>query len=189
MSVIITGDRILLRDFLPSDLDTVLGWHRGGEWREFDAPWHQVEYPAAQEEQEEFAERFLTWCEVPEESARRRAAIAMKEGKLLGWVVCYGYKRHPAACRIGIDICEDVHLNKGLGTEALGLWVDYLFTHSDFHKIGIDTWFFNVRMRRVAENLGFVFEGAERELREWQGEWLDLLHFGLLREEWAKRKK
>jgi ribosomal-protein-serine acetyltransferase len=37
---------------------------------------------------------------------------------------------------------------------------------------------------RVAEKLGLVYEGAERELREWQGERLDLVLYGLLRREW-----
>jgi RimJ/RimL family protein N-acetyltransferase len=38
---------------------------------------------------------------------------------------------------------------------------------------------------RVAEKVGFVREGAERELMQWQGEWLDRVHFGMLRKEWG----
>ena len=79
------------------------------------------------------------------------------------------------------------YLNQGVGTEALGLWVDYLFSISDVHRIGLDTWSFSERMMRVAEKLGFVREGAERELVQWQGEWLDLVHFGMLRREWEER--
>jgi RimJ/RimL family protein N-acetyltransferase len=62
--------------------------------------------------------------------------------------------------------------------------VDYLFGISDVHKLGLDTWSFNPRMVRVAEKVGFVYEGRQREMRQWQGEWLDLMHFGILREEW-----
>ena len=115
---------------------------------------------------------------------RRRATIATLEGKLLGWVNRYGDKRFSEAYRVGIDICQDAYLDQGVGTEALGLWVDYLFSNSDVHRIGLDTWSFNGRMMRVAEKLGFVREGAERELIRWQGEWLDLVHFGMLRREW-----
>ncbi|MGD8626968.1 MAG: GNAT family protein [Anaerolineae bacterium] len=39
-------------------------------------------------------------------------------------------------------------------------------------------------MRRVAEKVGFVYEGAERELLTWQGQRLDRVHYGLLRREW-----
>ena len=115
---------------------------------------------------------------------RKRAMIATLEGEPLGWVNRYGDKSFPEAYRVGISIGEDAYLNQGIGTEALGLWVDYLFSNSDVHRIGLDTWSFNARMMRVAEKLGFVREGAERELIQWQGEWLDLVHFGMLRREW-----
>ncbi len=39
-------------------------------------------------------------------------------------------------------------------------------------------------MIRVAEKVEFVYEGRARALRQWQVEWLDLLHFGMLREVW-----
>jgi RimJ/RimL family protein N-acetyltransferase len=39
-------------------------------------------------------------------------------------------------------------------------------------------------MMRVAEKVGFVYEGAERELLGWQGQRLDLVDYGLLRREW-----
>jgi RimJ/RimL family protein N-acetyltransferase len=89
---------------------------------------------------------------------------------------------------VGIDICEDDDLGRGFGTEAFGLWIDYLFLHSEVHRLGLDTWSFNPRMKRVAEKLGLVYEGAERELREWQGQRLDLVHYGLLRREWLARR-
>ncbi len=88
----------------------------------------------------------------------------------------------------GIDICEDEYLGRGIGTQALGLWVDYLFENSDVHRIGLDTWSFNQRMMHVAEKVGFVYEGAQRELREWQGERIDAVHYGMLRREWEARR-
>jgi RimJ/RimL family protein N-acetyltransferase len=39
-------------------------------------------------------------------------------------------------------------------------------------------------MMRVAEKLGLAYEGAEREMVAWQGQRLDLVHYGLLRREW-----
>ncbi len=51
------------------------------------------------------------------------------------------------------------------------------------------TYSFNPRMIRVAEKLGFMHEGTEREVINWQGEWLDRLCFGILRKEWEERRK
>jgi RimJ/RimL family protein N-acetyltransferase len=119
---------------------------------------------------------------------RQSALIATREGRALGWVNRYGAGAATDACKVGIDICEDEFLNRGFGTEALTLWIDYLFANSSFHRIGLDTWSLNPRMVRVAGKLGFVPEGAEREQLEWRGERLDFLHFGLLRSEWERRR-
>lgn len=186
MCIIASGKRVILRDRLPSDVGSYLHWQTHGEWRLYDAPWENEDVPRTAEEEDVFRERFLEKCRQEPSAPRKRATVATLKGEPLGWVNRYGDKRFSEAYRVGIDICEDAYLNQGIGTEALGLWVDYLFANSDVHRIGLDTWSFNRRMMRVAEKVGFVLEGAERELMEWQGEWLDLVHFGMLRREWEK---
>jgi len=137
------------------------------------------------EDEERNREWFMQQLKGGDESwLNKRAVIATPDNTPLGWVSRYGEKDNPHVWFVGIDICEDTYLNLGLGTEALRLWVDHLFAISDVHKLGLDTWSFNPRMIRVAEKVGFVYEGRQREMRQWQGEWLDLLHFGILREEW-----
>jgi RimJ/RimL family protein N-acetyltransferase len=73
-------------------------------------------------------------------------------------------------------------------TKALSLWIDYLFRASGIHRISLDTWSFNPRMMRVAEKLGFTYEGGQRQLVAWRGERLDLVHYGLLRSERPARR-
>jgi RimJ/RimL family protein N-acetyltransferase len=43
-------------------------------------------------------------------------------------------------------------------------------------------------MMHVALKVGFKYEGTESEVRQWQGEWLDLVHYGMLRSEWLNNK-
>jgi RimJ/RimL family protein N-acetyltransferase len=183
MCIIASGERVILRDRLPSDVDSYLRWQTSGEWRRYDAPWEDGPALETTEEEEAFRARFLETCHQELPVPRKRAMIATQEGEPLGWLNRYGDKSFSEAYRVGIDICEDAYLNQGVGTEALGLWVGYLFANSDVHRIGLDTWSFNGRMMRVAEKLGFVREGAERELIQWQGKWLDLVHYGMLRTE------
>jgi RimJ/RimL family protein N-acetyltransferase len=184
---IASGERVILRDRLLSDLESCLRWQTSGEWRLYDAPWEGVRASMTVEEEEEFRARFLEQCQQELPVPRKRATIATWEGEPLGWVNRYGDERFPDTLLVGIDVCEDACLNQGIGTEALGLWVDYLFVNSDVHRIGLDTWSFNRRVMRVAEKLGFTREGTERELIQWQGEWLDRVHFGMLRREWEAR--
>ena len=181
LNIIARDERVMLRGWLASDCGCFVRWWAHGEWRLFDAPWA--------EDEERDQEWFMQQLQGREGSwLNRRAVIATPDNTPIGWVSRYGEGENPHVCFVGIDICEDAFLNCGLGTAALKLWVDHLFAVSDVHKIGLDTWSFNPRMIRVAKKVGFVYEGRQREMRHWQGEWLDLLHFGILREEWQGGK-
>jgi len=180
VEVIAKGELVILRGHMESDRAPYQRWQTEGEWLLFDAPWHE----RSDEKTEDQDKREKRTDTEPDAGPRKMAVIATLENKPLGWVNRYGQGDNPFVWFIGIDICEDEYLNRGYGTEALRLWVDYLFSNSDIHKLCLDTWSFNPRMTRVAEKVGFAYEGSQREMRLWQGEWLDLEHFGILREEW-----
>lgn len=182
------GERVLLRDPIPSDAIAYVHWMGHGEWRSFDAPWEDDGGPVTAARAAELKRHFVEMCAQEPPHPRVRPFIATRDNLPIGWVSRYGETRSPRAWLVGIDICDDRYLNQGLGTEALKLWIDYLFENSDLHRLGLDTWSLNVRMAHVARKIGFVFEGAQRELVEWRGKWLDLLHFGMVRSEWEVRR-
>lgn len=186
ITVLVSGQQVILRDPLPADADSYVHWQTHGEWRMYDAPWEGVRTFMTPQEEETVRQGFLDQCSQRRPFPQQGAMIAtLAEDRPLGWVNRYANDRFPDAWFVGIDICEDASLNRGLGTEALALWVDYLFTNSTIHRLGLDTWSFNPRMMRVAEKVGFKYEGAQRELIEWQGCRLDWVHYGWLRREWA----
>jgi RimJ/RimL family protein N-acetyltransferase len=185
--VIASSERVVLRDRMPSDVDARVRWTTQGEWCLLDAPWEGVCTSMTPEQEAAYRERFLEGCGSELPTPRTRAVIAAREGRPLGWVSRYAKERFVDACFVGINICEDACLNRGYGTEALRLWVDYVFFNLDVHRIGLDTWSFNPRMMHVAEKAGFAYEGAQRELIRWEGEWLDMVHFGMLRREWEEQ--
>jgi RimJ/RimL family protein N-acetyltransferase len=186
MSVIASGDRSILRDRMLSDVDRFIYWQTHGEWRLLDAPWEGVYTSLTAEQETNLRTQFSELCTGELPSPRKSIIIAGRDNRPLGWINRYGDDRKLDTFKVGIDICEDDLLNQGLGTEALGLWVDYLFVNSTVHRIGLDTWSFNPRMIRVAEKLGFSLEGRLREILQWDRQWLDLVHFGLLRTEWEE---
>jgi RimJ/RimL family protein N-acetyltransferase len=59
-------------------------------------------------------------------------------------------------CRIAIKISEIDYQGKGLGKEALSLFIDYLVAEFDLKKIEIDTIHKNIRAYNLYKNLGFV---------------------------------
>jgi len=187
MAVIASGCKTILRDRLSSDADAFIHWRTHGEWRLLDAPWQGVRNSLTSQEEARLREQFLASC-AEQPSPRKMAIIAMTDGRPLGWVNRYDESHSSDTLMVGIDIGEDNALNRGFGTEALGLWVDYLFSNMGVHRIGLDTWSFNPRAIRVAEKLGFVQEGAQREVLQWEGRWLNLIHFGMLRAEWEEKR-
>jgi len=179
------GRDVLLRDYVPSDLPTYLRWMReNGTWKRTDAPWEQLQ-GWGEETQMAHETRFSGFLDASD-NPRRRVAIEVGSG-LIGWVNRYKDGEHPDACMIGIDICEDEMLGRGLGSEALRLWVDYLFSSGSFHRIGLATYSFNHAMQRLAGKLGFREEGRQREIHYWGGEWVDRVFYGLLVSEWKSR--
>lgn len=189
MAIIVTGENVILRDRLESDVDAYIYWQTHGEWRFLDAPWEGFKESLTMEEEVEMRRRFLDSCFEELPSPRETAIIAAKDNRPLGWINGYPDSRSTATRMVGINICVDDMLNGGIGTEAVGLWIEYLFTHSKIHRLGLDTWSFNPRMMHVAEKAGFVYEGSQREVILWKGEWSDLVHFGMLRSEWEDKRK
>ncbi len=183
------GRSVLLRDRVPEDAEIYLRWMTNGEWRHFDAPWEGVRESMDEETTKEFRDRMAKLYEEELPKPRSFAFVATLEGIPLGWVNRYGRGSQTDEWCVGINLCEDDQLNRGLGTEALTLWVDYLFGNSGIHRLALETWSFNPRMARVAEKVGFCAEGRLREAQAWQGEWLDKLQYGLLRQEWAQRSE
>lgn len=183
-TVLAASDRLVLRDPLPTDLEALLRMRSQGEWLEFDAPWDNQAGPLAPGAEDHFRSQFLENCSQPRSNPRQFALIAVPSGAPFGIV-----SRSPDAYdhngyMLGIDIFDDDRLNQGLGSEALRLWLDYLFCHSTVQAVELETWSFNPRMRRVAHKLGFVCVHIQPHARRWLNAWHDLLRYRLRRGDW-----
>lgn len=182
------GRLVRLRDIRLDDLPR---WERfsapGHAWLRFDAPWEGG--PTA----EDVAATMAHLTDAIERQAfqdpRTQLTIADRETDLFIGNVSRYYKSKPTAwAAVGIGIHDDAFWGQGRGTEALGLWCDYLFgSFPGWRRLTIETWSGNVGMMRVAEKLGFVLEARFREARPWDGGIYDAVAFGVLRAEWAAR--
>lgn len=72
----------------------------------------------------------------------------------------------------------------GYATEACELLLAYAFDDLGLHRVMGNALAPNEASRRVLEGLGFVREGAQRECAFVEGEYVDQILYGLLREEW-----
>jgi RimJ/RimL family protein N-acetyltransferase len=88
----------------------------------------------------------------------------------------------------GIAIGDKNYWGKGYGTEAAALIIRYGFEQLNLHRISSGAWSFNARSIKMHLKLGFKEEGRRREAVFKNGAYCDEVIFGLLRDEWQKRK-
>ncbi len=74
--------------------------------------------------------------------------------------------------------------NRGFGTEATRLIVDYAFSELPIHRISLEVFDFNPRAIATYEKVGFRREGVLRDALWWDDEFHDTIVMGLLRTEW-----
>jgi RimJ/RimL family protein N-acetyltransferase len=94
----------------------------------------------------------------------------------------------PGAYEIGISFFDAADRGRGLGTVAVRLFVEHLFSDPQTHRVQASTWVDNVPMRRVLEKLGFALEGVMRAFMPTAGgERHDYALYAVTRDDWERR--
>lgn len=76
--------------------------------------------------------------------------------------------------------------SKGIGKQACALMCHHGFDMLNLHRIYLGTHQDNIGMQKVAESLGMKLEGRTRQAFYKHGQYADILHYGLLKEEFMK---
>ncbi|MEQ1748226.1 MAG: GNAT family protein [Prosthecobacter sp.] len=78
---------------------------------------------------------------------------------------------------------------KGAGTESCRLIIEHGFSRLNLHRIHCGTFATNTGMIRIAHKLGMKEEGRRREAAYKNGDYVDVIEFGLLRSEYMAQSK
>ena len=107
------------------------------------------------------------------------------EGTIIGAMVLKNTENLPSrSATFGIIIGDPAYLDRGYGTEASTLLLDYAFGVLGYHKINLDLFEYNARALAMYEKLGFVVEGRRRENHWSRGRFWDDILMGVTAEEW-----
>jgi RimJ/RimL family protein N-acetyltransferase len=120
----------------------------------------RFEYPMGRPPRAAFRERLLNSGRF----VNGRLDLAVEaDGKVVGAIQARQPKEctPPGVFSLGIALRSE-HRGRGLGREAVRLITGHLFTQQSAHRVELSTDVENGPMRRVAERLGFVFEGVLR---------------------------
>lgn len=172
----------MLRPWRLDDLPELERWLQPDqEWQQWDAPY----IPKLDADQVgELVQRMREQLENPDRADPNGWALADAEGVMIGRITWYWEHRDDRWARGGITVFDPAVRGHGIGTAALVLWAERIFTETHAHRLDMVSWSGNTAMCRSAERAGFVKEAALREARRVRGERYDSVVYGMLRGEW-----
>ena len=175
---ILKGDKVILRPFKDGDFTYIEECLKDAEVIKLTGSDSQYD--------REFT---LNWYNTRNEQIDRLdlAIVDQSQGISVGEVVAnlYDEKNHSMNFRILIG---PRGRDRGFGTEATRLFINYLFSHTTLKTLTLSVFDFNPRAKRVYEKVGFLVESIDENELEFDGEWIDSINMKLTREDWVRKK-
>jgi len=180
-TMIITTDRLTLREFIADDWQAVLAYQSQPEYLRY-YPWNG----RTEEQVRAFLARFLAW---QSEEPRRKYQLAVtlaETGELIG---CCGIRKELAEsseAELGYEIAP-AQWGQGYATEAARAMLAFGFDTLRLHRVWSTCVAENVASAHVLAKLGMRLEGRLREKQCMKGRWWDTLLYAILEQEWRKQ--
>jgi RimJ/RimL family protein N-acetyltransferase len=173
---LLVGDRVRLRGTREADLPTLAGWLMDPGIRSTQS---NIVLPLS-----EAAARELLAGWSKNDSTEIGLSIEALDGeRLVGHVGLFGGSLKDRRRTLGIYIGRPF-LDRGYGTDAVRLAVDYGFREIGLHRIELSVLAFNARAIAVYRKAGFTEEGRAREAVYHDGHWYDEVSMAILDHEW-----
>lgn len=175
----LTGARVVLRPFEEADFPAIRRALQDPETARLTGSaqptWDEV-----------FEKRMRDWYETRNLQTDRLdlAVVDRASGAWAGEVVFNEVDDRNAACNFRVLLGPDAR-DRGLGSEAVRLFVGYGFEQLALHRIALQVYAFNPRARRVYEKVGFVAEGVLRDAIRTGPGWADATVMAMLARDWA----
>lgn len=171
-------DRLLLREILPSDADSIFAI-RG----DYEVTRHNIgpAYP-----DRSYATRLIeSMAQEYQNKSELRWGITLVRlpDQVIGMAGYNRWARADERAQVGYDL-ERAAWGQGIMTEALHAVVQFGWACMRLNRIEADTSADNPASTRVLEKVGFTLEGRQREQYQDDDGFHDLLLYGLLRREY-----
>lgn len=106
------------------------------------------------------------------------------DGLFIGIGALFNWDHVARTCELGITIGDREYHGRGYGSEAITLLLDYAFRHHNAHRVWLTVNGDNERAIAAYERCGFREEGRLREHVWSDGEYVDFVYMGILKDEW-----
>jgi RimJ/RimL family protein N-acetyltransferase len=177
---VIIGEKVILRPFEIKDCDIMIGILDEPNLKKLTGSVSndsEAKKTSTPEERDRIRQWYLTRND---QDNRLDLAVVIKDtGQLVGEVVFNEYDADTGNVNFRTLLSES-SCSKGIGTEAISLFIKYGFEKLMFHKISLEVYSFNPRAERVYQKVGFILEGVRREVFLYNQEYIDVKLYGLL---------
>jgi RimJ/RimL family protein N-acetyltransferase len=112
-----------------------------------------------------------------------------EDDQLLGFTRIEGIEWTHGTCSLKLAIGDPAERNKGFGSEALVLMLRYAFNELNLYRVSVVVGDDNPMGLRFFIRHGFVEEVRRRKSILRDGQTYDLLHLGMLQDEWLVGKE
>ena len=183
-NTIIKGEKITLRSANIEDLAICYYWEYEEEKQEA-AKWNSPFAPSEKTIKTEFINDWNGYEIFPGVAG---ILIVEADGEIIGEVDADWVDKHNDWLEVGVVIYKPEYWGGGYGSEAFRLYIDYIFSNTPIHRLGMTTWSGNVRMIKTAQKIGMKEEACIRQVRRVNGNYYDAIKMGILRDEWESTR-
>lgn len=180
----LTGDLVTLRPVEPEDVQVMAGILSDPDLLRLTGSVHSTAEIEAAAEPDPGPLR--EWYATRNDQTDRLDLMVVDNasGQVVGEVVLNEWDEGNRTCNYR-TLMGPAGRDRGLGSEATRLLIDYAFAHLPLHRIDLEVFTSNPRAQRVYEKAGFVVEGTRREAIAFDGDRFDAIIMGQLRSDWA----
>jgi ribosomal-protein-alanine N-acetyltransferase len=166
------GDNYFLRALCESDLEgPYMSWFEDQEVCRFNS--HGKFFPNV--------EYFRSYINSPNDCSRIVWAICHQDDGHIGNISLQGISLINRNAELALLIGDRRHWHKGVGKIAAAQLIRHGFDKLNLVRIYCDTAATNSAMRKLALSLGFREEGCRQAHLFLNGDWVDVIEYGLLR--------
>ncbi len=180
--MLLTTNRLLLREFEESDWQAVLHYQRDPLYLRYN-PW-DYRMP---EEVQGFVNRFILWSH---EQPRRRFQFAITlrtTDQLIGNAGIRMKFANAWDADLGYEL-DSRHWGQGYATEAATALLTLGFKDLHLHRIWATCISENTASAHVLQKIGMRLEGHQRQNEWMKNRWWDTLQFAILDHEWHTQR-
>ena len=109
--------------------------------------------------------------------------VTIEEEKLIGNIALEKINYVNRVGTLGVFIGDKEYWNKGYGTEAIKLLLDYVFNYMNMHSVNLELMSFNERALKCYKKCGFKECGRIREHNFINGKYYDTIVMDILKSE------